>query len=98
MADKEIKETSAASVSESKKADGKKSVSKPKNAKPSLGARIARSWREYKSELKKIVWYSREQTIRSSILVVVSILVVGAVISGLDFAFSHFLTWLARLV
>ena len=48
--------------------------------------------------MKKIVWYSKEQTFRSSVIVIVSILVLSVLVSGLDFAFSHLLLWLGELV
>ena len=53
---------------------------------------------KYKSELKKIVWYSREQTFHRTIVVLVSIIVSAAVIAVVDFSFSHLITWLGSLI
>jgi len=47
---------------------------------------------------KKIVWYSREDTVRSTLLVLVAIVVFSAVISTLDFLFSSGLLALGRLI
>lgn len=77
------------------KADVKKAVKKPKVP---LKQRIAQTWREYKSEMKKIVWYNREQTFKSSVIVVVSIVVVAICIGCLDWGFSKLLMWLGTLV
>ena len=70
---------------------------KKKNKVP-LKERVGKFLREYKSELKKIVWYSREQTFKSSVVVVVSIIITGAVVGGLDWCFSHLITWLGTLI
>lgn len=75
-----------------------KKVQKAEKPKVSLGARLSKFWREYKSELKKIVWFSRDDTIRGTILVLVSIVVVSIVISALDMTFSTALLALGRLI
>ena len=70
--------------------------------KPGFFKRIAsgikRFFKDTKSELKKIVWYSREQTFHSTIVVLVSIIVSAAVIAVVDFSFSHLITWLGSLI
>ena len=98
MADKEKKV--AAGNEDAKPADAKEPKKDQKADKPkvTLGARVSKFWREYKSELKKIVWFSREDTIRSTILVLVSIAVVSVVISALDLTFSSALLALGRLI
>ncbi|MDR0325565.1 MAG: preprotein translocase subunit SecE [Oscillospiraceae bacterium] len=52
-----------------------------------LGGRIARWFRETKSELKKVVWPTRKQLANNTAIVLVSVIVVGAVISALDAVF-----------
>lgn len=96
MSDTEKKDamTEAEVVKADKKADKKAEKAK----KPPIMSRIGKALREYKSEMKKIVWYSREQTVHSSIVVIVCIVVIGAVIAALDFGFSHLLSWIAALV
>ena len=97
MADNE-KITAAAPAD--KKLDDKaaKKADKPAKEKVSLGARISKFWREYKSEMKKIVWFSRKDTINSTILVLVSIIVCSAVISLLDYGFSSALMAIGKLI
>ena len=41
-----------------------------------------------RSELKKIVWFSREATIKSSIFVIISLLICAAVLGVTDFTLS----------
>ena len=109
MSDIEKKESETKNAAASEKADKKseKSVQKAEKVKMvticyriilQLRKRIAKSFREYKSELKKIVWYSREQTFHSTIVVLVSIIVSAAVIAVVDFSFSHLITWLGSLI
>ena len=41
--------------------------------------------KEVKAELEKVVWPTREQTIRYSVLVIAVAVVVGLVLGGLDY-------------
>ena len=52
--------------------------------------RIARYFREMKSELKKVVWPTRQQLIRNTVVVILVVLVVGVLIWLFD--------WLAAAV
>jgi preprotein translocase subunit SecE len=94
MADKE---KTAADV-KAAESEEKKPAAKEKKQKSGLLDRFSRFIRENKSELKKVVWYSREDTIRSTVLVVVAIAVFSIVISSLDFAFSSALLAIGRLI
>ena len=80
-----------------KKSANLKPVAKKKDKVP-LGDKVKRFLREYKSELKKIVWYGPKQTAKSTVLVVVTIVAAAAVIGGLDFLFSNLLTILGRVI
>ncbi len=83
---------------ESAEVEKKDKPAKAKSDKPSLFKRIGKFFKDYKSELKKIVWFSKEETIRSTVLVIIVLVICSAVISGLDFGFSHLVNWLASLV
>jgi len=83
--------------SDSKKAKDAKKVA-PKKDKVKLSEKIKKFFREYKSELKKIVWYNRKDTINSSILVIVSIIIASAVTGAFDFGFSKLITLLGKLI
>ncbi len=60
--------------------------------------RVGKFFRDYKSEFKKIVWPSWDDTLRKSGVVVVAIIISGAVLMGLDVAFSNAVQWLGGLI
>ena len=77
----------------------KKAEKKPaKKDKPSFGERVKKFWREYKSELKKVVWATREMTLKNTLIVAVAVVIVGACIGILDFAFSSGIVALGKLL
>ncbi|MBO4220350.1 MAG: preprotein translocase subunit SecE [Clostridia bacterium] len=85
-------------MAEKKKEVEKTTAEKPaKKSKPGLFKRIAKFFRDYKSELKKIVWANPKQTLYRSIFVVVVVIVFGAVIGLLDYTFSQAINALAGL-
>ena len=69
-----------------------------KSNKPSFGARVGKWFREFKAEFKKIVWYNRKDTFNSTVLVVISVIVIAAVVSGLAIGFSSAINALGKLV
>lgn len=91
MADIEKAEVQNAGKTENKPAPEKKK-------KVSLGQKIGKFLREYKSELKKVVWATPRQTLNNTILVGVTVIVVSVCIGVLDFAFSTGLTALGKLI
>ncbi len=46
---------------------------------------------EVRNELRKVAWPTRDETINYSIVVLITIVVIGAMIYGLDWAFSTFI-------
>lgn len=60
--------------------------------------RIKKFWKNYKSELKKITWFSRKQTFNSTLLVLFCMVVAAVFIGVLDLAFSNGLEGLGELV
>lgn len=107
MADLEKKETEAVEaaeeVKETAKTDktDKKDKSKkaaPKKNKIGLGQRIKKFFKDYKSELKKIVWLSPKTTFQYTAMVLVVMVIVSAFIGVLDLAFSKLLLFVGGLV
>ncbi len=47
--------------------------------------------REVRNELRKVAWPSRSETVNYSIVVLVTVVVLGAMIYGLDWVFSVFI-------
>ena len=57
---------------------------KKEDKKPGLFKRIAKWFREMKSELKKVVWPTRKQTLNNVIVAVVVMVLAGIVIWAFD--------------
>jgi preprotein translocase subunit SecE len=74
-----------------------KKTAPKKSDKPSFGERIKKFFRDYGSELKKITWSSKKDVKSNTIVVLVSILVVGLIIFGLDMLFSWVITLLGKI-
>ena len=87
----------AEEVTEKKEAKATK-ASKPAKNKVPLGKRIAKAWREFKAEFKKIVWSSRRATFSNTVLVVAVMVIVAVVIGLLDTGFSKLLTLLGSII
>ena len=66
--------------------------------KVSIWSKIAKFFRELRSELKKVVWFGRKATIQSTVLVTVVLVIASVVISMLDLGFSKALMALGRLI
>ena len=69
-----------------KKADKAKKDEKPeKQKKPSIFARIGKWLKDMKSELKKVQWPTRKQTINNTLIVIACVIVVGVFIWIFDY-------------
>ncbi len=95
MAENENKVT--AEVTEKKEAKATK-ASKPAKNKVPFGKRVAKAFREFKAEFKKIVWSSKKATFSNTALVVACMVIVAVVIGLLDTGFSRLLNWIAGLI
>lgn len=74
-AEEKAKETKPA------KADKEKTKAKAdKEKKPGVGKRIARFFRELRSELKKVSWPTRADTLKKTGIVIVCVIVVGIIV------------------
>ena len=56
--------------------------------KKKSGNKIARFFREVKSEMKKVVWPSRKQVIKNTLIVIAAVVVIGILIWVLDVLFQ----------
>ena len=75
---------------------GKKDKKADKKAKPSLFTRVGKWLKDMKSELKKVQWPTRKQTVNNTLIVIACVIVVGifiwlfdAVAGGLIQALFH---------
>ena len=55
-------------------------------------------WSDYKSEMKKVVWMPWKDVKKNTVLVLVSVVVLGVVIGIVDFVCSEILGVIAGLV
>ena len=65
-------------------AKAKKDKKSEKNAKPGFFARAGKWFRDMKSELKKVQWPTRKQTINNTLIVIACVIVVGIFIGLFD--------------
>ncbi len=73
-------------MAENEKAvQAKKDKKSDKNAKPGFFARAGKWLRDMKSELKKVQWPTKKQTINNTLIVIACVVVVGIVIALFDF-------------
>lgn len=56
--------------------------------------RIKRWWKETIGELRKVNWPTPKQAWRLTKIVVVVIVIMGALLGGLDFAFTRLIGWI----
>lgn len=79
-----------------------KSKKKEKNAKPNffvrLGRRIAKFFRDYNSERKKVTWKPWREVCKSAGVVVVTVAVFSLAIYAIDAAFGNLFLWLAGII
>ena len=59
------------------------------NKKPNIFSRMGKFIKECRSEFNKLVWPSKQQLFKNSSLVIVTMIVVGAVLSLVDFGLGQ---------
>jgi preprotein translocase subunit SecE len=59
---------------------------------------IVRTYREVRAEMKKVVWPSREETIRLTIVVIAVSAIISLILAAADFAFLSLITLLQQAV
>ena len=97
MAENEKTTEVAAEAAEVKKEEKKPAKKAAKNKVP-FTVKMGNFFRACKSELKKISWYGRKDTVNSTILVVIVLIVCSAAISLMDYGFSTVVQLLGRLL
>lgn len=97
MADTEKSRNEVAEVAPApSKKDAPAKVKKAEK-KPGFFKKLGKFFRECKSEMKKIVWSSKKQTFNNTVVVIASMLVIGAIVVGLDYLFSWIIQGLISL-
>ncbi len=81
---KAAEKAASSAKADKKTSDKKTSDKKPSEKKPSIFSRIAKYFRECKSEIKKIVWPTPKATFKNMGIVLVVLIVIGLFIYALD--------------
>jgi preprotein translocase subunit SecE len=68
-----------------------------KKEKVRLGEKIKKVFRDYKSELKKVVWPTKAQLIRNTTVVLIAIIFMAAIIGVLDLIFGFGISMLTNV-
>ena len=90
QADQKAPKAASNSKVEPKKAAAKTKASKSKkDAKPGFFARVKKYFGSVRSEMKRVTWPKKKELINLSLVVCVSLIVVGVVIALLDAAVSE---------
>ena len=63
-----------------------------------FGKKIKKLCRDLVSEMKKVVWLSKDETKKSSILVIVTVVAIAAAIGVVDTVFSAIINLIAGLI
>lgn len=82
---------------EEKAKKAEKPAKKAKSGKPGFFKRIGNFFKEYKSEMKKVVWYPRQEVVRDTGIVVASLTAAGILIGVLDLVFTQIILWLGQI-
>ncbi|MBQ2911415.1 MAG: preprotein translocase subunit SecE [Clostridia bacterium] len=65
-----------------------------KEKKPGFFKKMAKFFKDMKSEAKKVVWPNKKQVINNTAVAIAAIVLVGVLVGGLDAVFS----WLRNLL
>ncbi|MBP3592167.1 MAG: preprotein translocase subunit SecE [Clostridia bacterium] len=90
-------EEAEATESKATKAEKIKGEKKP-NFFVRFGRKIKKLCRDVVSEMKKVVWLSKSETKKSSILVIVTVIAIAAAIGVVDTVFSTIINFIAGLI
>ena len=90
-------EEAEATESKATKAEKIKGEKKP-NFFVRFGRKIKKLCRDVVSEMKKVVWLSKSETKKSSILVIVTVVAIAAAIGVVDTVFSAIINLIAGLI
>ena len=74
-----------------------KKENKKRAKKPGFFKKIGAFFREYRSEMKKIVWYPRDRVLRDTGIAVAVLVVCGAIIAVLDLLFTQLILFLGSI-
>ena len=96
-----VENTKPAKQVKDKKAEKPAKTAKVKDKKPNVFVRMGRSikkfFKELRGESKKVVWPDRKTVLKSSLVVIVSVVIIGVVIWLIDTGLSELVKLLINL-
>ena len=98
---KEIVETNEAPVEQTVAVTPKKAAKaapKKENVFKRLSKKFVKLCKDTAGEMKKVVWLSKDETKKSSILVIVTVVAIAAAIGVVDTVFSAVINFIAGLI
>jgi len=69
---------------------------RPAKSELSPPARVAEFAREVRSEMRQVAWPTRAEVVNSATVVFITLVLLVLLIFGLNYAFSHSISWLYR--
>ena len=84
----------AAQTAEGKADKAKKDKKPEKKSKPGFFARVGKWLKDMRTELKKVQWPTRKQTINNTLIVIACVIVVGIFIWLFDFLAGTAIEWI----
>ena len=91
------KKSKSAKIEETKKAKTSANTAKEKSSKnkkaSSGGNKVTKYFRDLRSEFKKVVWPSKKQVFNNTLVVLVTMIVFGIFVGGLDTLMFKALQW-----
>lgn len=100
MSEKELNNEPDVTVEDQKadkSADKKTDAKKPKDKKPGFFAKVKQGWKNYIGEMKKITWPTFKQTANNTVVVIISMIVMGVFVASLDVVFQNVIKLLAKI-
>ena len=89
-----MQENNTTNPSEKNESTKEKKQKPKKNTKPSFSETVA----DYKAEFKKIVWPTKQELAKRTVTVILTSLLVGVIITCMDFVYSGGYDWILSLL
>ena len=78
--------------------NSKATAVKPAKEKVPFTKKVSKFFKDYKSELKKVTWASKDTVVKHTSVVVAMVVAAGVALVVLDFAFNMGITTLGKLI
>lgn len=64
--------------------------------KPNFFQRLGRSFRDMKGEMKRVIWPSKRDVVKNTVIVLIFVVISGLIVSGIDALFSFLVKLLLK--